>query len=84
MATLESLALSITQRSYNDLNLLLTEIRANRRRKPEPKKRKTTTARSSRKASKSAPKQQDLFALANGMSQKEKDLMAATLLEMLK
>lgn len=83
MATLESLSTSITRRSPQELITLFTTIRAQRRKRPEPKERKVT-AKSTRAASKKAPRQQDLFALVGGMSQADKDIIAASLLEMMK
>jgi len=82
MATLDMLSTSITKRPYQDLVTLFTTIRAQRRKRPEPKERKVT-AKSTRNVSKKNPKQQDLFALASSMSQKDKDVMAATLLSMM-
>jgi hypothetical protein len=83
MATLETLATSITKRPYQDLVTLISGIRSQRRKRPEPKERKVT-AKSSRNVSKKNPKQQDLFALANSMSKSDKDAMAATLMSMMK
>jgi hypothetical protein len=82
MATLDSLATSITKRPYQDLVILISGIRAQRRKRPEPKERKIT-AKSTRNVNKKNPKQQDLFALASSMSQKDKDVMAATLMSMM-
>jgi hypothetical protein len=82
MATLDSLSTSITKRPYQDLVTLISNIRSQRRKRPEPKERKVT-AKSTRNVSKKNPKQQDLFALASSMSKSDKDAMAATLMNMM-
>ena len=79
MATIESLGKSISDMSTPELNDRLMKIRAQRRLKPE-KKKPQRNARTAKKPSKKAPKQQDLFVAAKGMTSKQKaDLLKALL-----
>jgi len=82
MATIESLGISISTQSNAELFERLRAIRNNRRRRPERKVRqKSAPAKTRRAPSKRAPKQQDLFALANSMSNEQKLALAAKLMK---
>lgn len=82
MATIESLHTSISVLPSDDLFNLLRTIRNNRLRRPEKKIRETKApAKTKRKPSASAPKQQDLFALVSTMSPEQKAALAAKLMK---
>ena len=79
MATIDSLGISISDMSRSELFTKLHQIRATRRTRPAA--RKSAPAKVSRAPSKKAPKQQDLFALANGMTAEAKAALAASLMK---
>jgi hypothetical protein len=78
MATIDTLRPSITSMSYQEKISLISKIRAIRRTRPEP--RRSAPAKVLRAPSRKAPKQQDLFQLANGMTQSAKDTLILELL----
>lgn len=81
MATIETLHPSISAMSNDELYSKLRDIRNNRLRRPEKKVREAKApAKVKRKPNPKAPKQQDLFALAGNMTDKEKAALAAKLL----
>ena len=81
MATIESLNKSITLMDDEELISFLLKIRNNRLRKPERKARVASApAKTKRKPSAKAPKQQDLFAIANSMNEEQKASLLAKLL----
>ena len=83
MATIESLHTSITSLSHEELVTLVTQIRATRRTKPQAKmRRKSTPAKVKRtKSRRASPKQHDIFSMAQGMTQEQKNNLAAALLK---
>ena len=82
MAIIDSLHTSITDMPEDGVFNLLHKIRANRRLRPAA--RKKAPAKVARAPNKKAPKQQDLFALAIGMSSDRKAALAAQLIKEMK
>ena len=80
MATINSLRTSITEMQRPELFALLNNIRAIRRTRPE-RKQKAAPAKVARAPKKSNLKQQDIFSYTNGLSQANKDKLAAELLK---
>ena len=74
MATIDHLGTSITQLSPNDLFSLIHTIRGTRRTRPTA--RKAAPAKVARAPSGKRPKQQDLFAIAKGMTTAQKKQLA--------
>lgn len=81
MAKIEHLNTSITQMEPQALMDLIMEIRTNRRRRPEKKARKSNAQAKRTTARKRAPKQQDVFAMVDNMSDEMKKKIIAQLLE---
>ena len=82
MATIESLGTSISTQSNDDLYERIRIIRNNRRRRPERKVRQASAPAKTRRApNKRAPKPQDLFAIANNMTNEQKLALAKKLME---
>jgi hypothetical protein len=79
MATIDSLGISISDMTRPELMAKIHKIRATRRTRPLA--RKSAPAKVSRAPNKKAPKQQDLFALANGMTTEAKAALAASLMK---
>lgn len=79
MATIESLSISITKMPRPQFYTMLMDIRTNRRTRPEA--RKAAPAKTKRKPNAKAPRQQDLFALAEGMTTTQKAALAAKLMK---
>ena len=77
---IEHLHTSISQLSWDASLLLIREMR-NRRRTPinPPKTKKAAAAKKAKKQ----PKQLDLFAVANTMKQKQKDVLLEQLMSMM-
>lgn len=75
MATIDSLATSITKQTPEEFRTLVATIRNNRKTRPQKKLRAKTT----RKTTKKNPKQLNLFALISTMSKEEKLSLATTL-----
>jgi len=82
MATIYDLHTSISALPQQDLFELLRKIRAIRRTRPAAKK--SAPAKTKRRPSRRKPKQQDLFALAEGMTESQKAALAASLLGAMK
>ncbi len=81
MARISSLHRSILCMSNDELHKLFYDIRANRRTRPEAKKA-TPAKVKRRQATKRAPKQSDLFALAARMAPEDKAAMLAEVLKL--
>ena len=82
MATIESLNISITSQSPEDLFERIRLIRNRRRLRPTKAVRAASApAKTRRRPSKATPKPQDLFALANSMSPEQRQSLAAKLLK---
>lgn len=81
MATINSLNVSITRQSPEDLTQLFITIRAQRRLRPSKAvRKKSAPAKTKRRPNKRNPKPQDIFALINQMSPEEKAAMAKRLI----
>ena len=81
MARIEHLNTSITQMDPSDLMDLIMQIRTNRRKRPEKKARKSNAQAKRTTARKRAPKQQDVFAMVDHMSDEMKAKILAQLME---
>jgi hypothetical protein len=79
MATIDSLGISILDMDRQDLFNKIKKIREVRRTRPAA--RKAAPAKVSRAPSKKKPKQQDLFALVQGMTSASKAALAAELMK---
>lgn len=82
MARIEHLNKSITEMEEKELDSLIHSIRANRRIRPTKtvKVKKQNAAAKRAKASKRAPKQQDIFKMVEAMSAEQKAKIAVQLL----
>jgi hypothetical protein len=81
MATIEHLNTSITQMSRAESFALIKGIRDSRRRARPVKEPKALPAKVARSPKKSAPRQQDLFAMAQGMTPEAKAQLLASLMK---
>ena len=79
MATIDSLGTSILCMTREALHDHIMAIRAIRRTRPAA--RKSAPAKTKRRPNKKAPRQQDLFALAEGMTTAQKAKLAAQLMK---
>ena len=78
MARIEDLNVSITEMDDQTLTDLIMKIRANRRVRPVKRKPNAQAKRTTKR--KKQPKQEDIFAMAANMSDKQKAALVAQLI----